>query len=122
VFNSQSYGKWQKMLVQLIPDDCPSRLLNLTWLIVGIFVSGSVYTSVIARHLPIRANKLSIAKRLERFMSNPAVNVEEWYYPWASWLLKAASVGGTIHLVVDSTKVSAYCRQIMVSVAYQRRT
>lgn len=122
MFNSQSYGKWQQMLWQLIPDQCESRLLNLTWLIVGIFVSKSVYTSMIARHLPIRANKLSIAKRLERFMSNKAVDVESWYHPWASWLLESASVGSVIHLVIDSTKVSAYCRQIMVSVAYQRRT
>lgn len=86
------------------------------------FVSGSVYTSVIIRHLPIRADKLSIAKRLERFMSNQAVDGERWYHPWSSWLLKSASGGGTVHLIVDSTKVSAYCRQIMISVAYQRRT
>ncbi len=122
MFNSQSYGKWKQMLWQLIPDNCESRLVNLTWLIVGIFVSKSVYTGMIARHLPIRADKLSIVKRLERFMSNEAVVVESWYHPWASWLLASASVGGTIHLVIDSTKVSAYCRQIMISVAYQRRT
>ena len=122
MFNSTSYGKWQTRLKQLIPDNCQSRLTNLALLIVGIFESKSVYVSVLARKLPIRAKKLSLAKRLERFMSNTAVEVEAWYHPWASWLIKSASSGGVLHLVIDTTKVSAYCRQIMITVAYQRRT
>lgn len=122
MFNSQSYGKWQRMLKQLIPDTCSSRLSNLVLLIVGIFESQSVHLSVIARKLPIRAKKLSLAKRLERFVANAAVEVEKWYHPWASWLIQSASAGGTVHLVIDSTKVTAKHRQIMVAVAYQRRT
>lgn len=122
MFKSQSYSKWQAMLKQLIPDNCETRLTNLVLLIVGIFESQSVYLSVLTRKIPIRAKKLSLAKRLERFLDNKAVDVEEWYHPWASWLLQSASVGGSVHLVIDTTKVSAYCRQVMVSVAYQRRT
>jgi len=122
MFNSQSYGKWQAMLTQLIPDNCNSRLTNLVLLIVGIFEAKSVYLSVIAREIPIRAKKLSLAKRFERFVDNTAVEVERWYHPWASWLIQSASSGGTVHLVIDSTKVTAHHRQIMVAVAYQRRT
>ena len=122
MFNSQSYGKWQAMLKQLLPDKCNSRLTNFVLLMVGIFESQSVYLSVVARKIPNRAKKLSIAKRFERFLDNQAVQVREWYHPWASWLLQSASAGGTIHLVIDSTKVSAHCRQVMVSVAYRRRT
>lgn len=122
MFNSQSYGKWQAMLKQLIPDNCQSRLTNLVLLMVGIFESQSVYLSVLARHIPIRARKLSLARRFERFLNNEAVQVEDWYHPWASWLIASASVSGTVHLVIDSTKVSAYCRKVMVAVAYQRRT
>jgi len=122
MFNSQSYGKWREQLTQLIPDNCGSRLTNLTWLIVGIFVSQSVYLSVMARKIPIRAKKLSIARRLERFVDNESVQVEEWYQSWVNWLLSSAGSGGTIHLVIDTTKVSAHCRLIMIAVAYQRRT
>lgn len=122
MFNSQNYGKWQTMLKQLIPDACPTRLVNFVWLMVGIFESKSVYLSVIARKLPIRAKKLSIAKRLKRFVSNQAVDVERWYQPWAVWLIKSASSAGQLHLVIDSTKVSAHCRLVMIAVAYHRRT
>ena len=122
MFNSQSYRKWQKQLAQHIPDGCESRLTNLALLIVGMLSSQSVYLSVIARKVPIRAKKLSLAKRFERFLSNEAVDAESWYAPWARWLLKSASVSGTVHLVVDTTKVSAYRRQLMIAVAYRRRT
>lgn len=122
MFNSQSYRKWQKELMQLIPDGCESRLTNLTLLIIGMWSSQSVYLSVIARKIPIRAKKLSLAKRFERFLSNKAVDVKKWYEPWARWLLRSASVSGKVHLVVDTTKVSAYRRQLMIAVAYQRRT
>jgi hypothetical protein len=122
MFKALHYGKWRDRLAQLLPDTCASRLLNMSYLIVGIFTSQSVYLSVIARSLPIDARKWSITKRLERFLDNDAVDVASWYHPWADWLLRSASVSGTIHLVVDTTKVSAYCRQLMIAVAYQRRT
>lgn len=122
MFNSQSYGIWRQLLMQLIPDTCTSRLTNFALLIVGILETKSVYLSVIAGKIPIRAKKLSITKRFERLMSNEAIDVESWYHPWASWLLQSASSDGQLHLVIDTTKISAYCRQIMIGVAYQRRT
>jgi len=122
MFNSQSYVKWREMLTQQIPDQCESRLTNLTLLIVGIFASQSVYLSVLTRKIPIRAKKLSLTKRLERFLDNSAVDVEAWYRPWATRLLASAGSGGQIHLVVDTTKVSAYRRLLMIAVAYRRRT
>ena len=122
MFNSQSYVKWREMLTQQIPNQCESRLTNLTLLIVGIFASQSVYLSVLARKIPIRAKKLSLTKRLERFLDNPAVDVVAWYKPWATRLLASAGSGGHIHLVVDTTKVSAYRRLLMIAVAYRRRT
>lgn len=122
MFNSQTYGKWRKALMQLIPDNCPSRLTNFILLVVGILEAKSVYLSVVARKLPIAAKKLSLEKRLERFLNNEAVDARTWYHPWATWLLASASVAGRVHLVVDSTKISAHCRQIMVAVAYHGRT
>lgn len=122
MFSSQNYGKWRSHLMQLIPDSCASRLTNMTLLMVSIWEARSVYLSVIARKVPVRAKKLSIAKRFKRFLDNDAVDVEAWYHPWASWLIQSASVSGKVHLVIDTTKVSAYCRLIMIAVAYRRRT
>jgi len=122
LFNSPTYGKWRQTVMQQIPDDCESRLSNMLWLMTGMYASESVHLNKIARSIPLRAKKLSIVRRLRRFLNNEAVDVEAWYRPWAKWLIKSASSDGKLHLVVDTTKVSAHHRLLMVSVAYHRRT
>lgn len=118
----QLYRIWREQLLQQIPDSCETRLTNMLHLMMGIFQEKTVHLNLIARKLPIRAQKLSIAKRLTRFLSNAAVDVREWYHPTADWLLCSAGSGGQVHLLIDSTKVSGYYRKVMVSVAYQRRS
>lgn len=122
MFNSPTYRKFKAMIMQYIPDECQTRLMNMTLLMAGILASKSVHLNQVAAHLPIRAKKLSLAKRLERFVNNKAVNVKTWYRPWATQLIETASSGGQLHLVMDSTKVSAHCRLVMVAVAYHRRS
>jgi Transposase DDE domain len=119
---SQLYGSLHRYLLQQIPDDCDSRLTNLIYLMMGILKAGSVQLPLIARHLPLRAHKWSIVKRLERFLQNQAVTVRAWYAPCAKVLLASAGSGGEVHLILDATKVAFHFRLVMVSVAYQRRS
>jgi len=116
------YRIWQERLTMLGLDVCRSQRENLVWLLAGLYWGRSVYLSYIARKLPIRAQKLSLERRLRRFLDNPAVRVREWYHPTAVWLLRSAASGGAIHLVMDSTKVSFDYRLLMVGVAHHRRT
>jgi hypothetical protein len=115
------YRSLHEYLMQRIPDDCESRLTNLIWLMMGIFQARSVQMKLAARKVPIRAKQLSIVKRFGRFLSNGSVNVREWYYPFASGMLRLAAVGGSIRLIIDASKVSAGHRLLMVSLAYRRR-
>jgi hypothetical protein len=69
------YRIWHGRLLQDVPDECDSRLANLIWLMMGIYLAGSVQLDLIARKVPIRAKKLSIVKRLLRFLDNTAVRV-----------------------------------------------
>ncbi len=71
--NPQLYDTWRTQLHQLTPDTCESRLQNMLWLIVGMFLAESVHVTKIARKLPLRVQKLSLDKRLRRFLSNHAV-------------------------------------------------
>jgi len=64
---------------------------------------------------------MSLVRRLERFLGNGAVQVRQWYQPIACEIVVAASVTGAIHLVLDTTKISAHHRLLMVGVAYRRR-
>lgn len=123
--NSVLYRIWRKRLSQLIPEGCKYhryRLTNMLLLVVGIYKAESVQLGLIARKLPIRVKKLSLVRRLERFLDNGAIHVRQWYRPIAVALLKGASSGGQVHLLIDSTKVSAHHQLIMVAVAYRRRS
>ena len=75
-----------------------------------------------ARKTPIRAQKLSIVKRFERFLANPAVRVRQWFHPFAAVLLQSASHAGQVHLIMDASKVAFGFRLVMVSLAYHGRS
>lgn len=98
--NLHLYHTWRKQLHQLAPDPCESRLTNLVLLVVGLDLAQSVHLTLIARKLPIRAQKLSLDKRLRRFLANGAVRVREWYKPRAVELLQTASRAGQVHLIM----------------------
>ena len=116
------YRSMHEYLMQRIPDACESRLTNMIYLMMGMFYARSVQLNLAARKVPIRAKKLSIVKRFERFLNNGAVRVRMWYDPVASALLRAAASAGTIRLIIDATKVSHGHRLLMVSVAYHGRS
>lgn len=116
------YRSLHEYLVQRIPDECDSRLTNLIWLMMGLFQARSVQLNLAARKVPIRAKKLSIVRRFERFLKNGAVRVRDWYHPFASGLLQAAAVGGKVRLIMDASKVSHGHRLLMISLAYRRRS
>jgi hypothetical protein len=116
------YRSLHEYLMQRIPDECDSRLTNLIFLMMGVFQSGSVQLNLVARKIPIRAQKLSIVKGLVRFLDNPAVRVREWYHPFAELLVRSAANSGQAHLIIDATKVAFGFRLVMVSLAYQRRS
>ena len=118
----QLYRSLHEYLLQRIPDACDTRLTNLIYLMMGIFQSGSVQLNLVARKTPIRAHKLSIVKRLARFLDNPAVRVREWYHPFAETLLRSAVNAGQVHLIMDASKVAFGFRLVMVSLAYRRRS
>jgi hypothetical protein len=114
------YSSLYSRLIQIIPDGCDSRVTNMALLMFGIVKGQDVQTGKIAAHLPIRAKKQSLVRRLERFLDNRAVRVREWYAGVAKDLLIAASVAGEVHLIIDSTKVSFNHQLLLVALAYRR--
>ena len=115
------YGKVYRALMQLLPKERDSRLTNLALLMVGIWGARSVQTGRLAAYIPLYIKKLSVVRRMERFLDNRAVRVRSWYEPVARWLISAGSVTGEIALVMDSTTVSAHHRLVLVGLAYRAR-
>src|SRR5688572_11074816 len=81
------YRNVYSALVQLLPNERNSRLTNMVWLMVGIFSARSVQTGRLAAYSPLHVKKLSIVRRMERFLDNGAVRVRAWYEPIARWII-----------------------------------
>lgn len=118
--NFKTYHTWFRQLAQIVPDTCESRLTNLTLLVVGLYHAGNVHLSTIVRKWPLAAKKLSLTRRLTRFLANPAVNVRAWYRPVAKCLL-APFAGAEVRLIIDGSKVGFGHQLLMVAIAYRRR-
>ncbi len=86
---NELYHTWMRRICELRPNQRITQQRNFVWLIVGIYQSHSVYLSRIAGNIPGPAKLVSIARRLSRFLDNPAVNVREWYEPIAHQWLEA---------------------------------
>lgn len=109
-------------MAQLRPGERVTRLRNMTWLLVGIYLSRSVHLSKIALKIPSSAKVLSITRRLSRFLDNPNVRVREWFEPIARDVLQAAAqTVGEIRLIADGTKVGFGHQLLIVSLAFRRR-
>lgn len=115
------YQIWHERLKDVSERLCHTQAQNLYWLVVGLYLSRRIHLSFIAAKLPFRAQKLSLERRLRRFLDNPAIRVRPLYEATARQLLRNAAASGTIALVIDSTKVSFGHRLLMVGVAYRRR-
>lgn len=116
----QLYSSWHRVLVQTIPDRCPSRLKNLTWLVVGLYLAMNVQLNAIVRKWPLTAKNASLTRRLERFLDNPAYRVRDWYEPVARQLL-APYADREVTLIIDGSKVGFGHQLLMVALAFRRR-
>jgi hypothetical protein len=106
----------------LLSQERVTRRRNLTQLMVGIYMSGSVHLSRIASKVPSTAKLTSITKRLSRFVSNKEVDAQDWYRPVAKGLVEhLVASGSELRLMSDGTKVSGSKQLLMVSIAYRRR-
>ena len=116
------YDTWLRRICELRPNQRITQVRNFVWLMIGIYESHSVHLSKIAGKIPGSAKLISTARRLSRFLNNPAVNVREWYRPIAQqWLQAQAAWLGEIRLIVDGTKVGFRHQLLMVSLAYRKR-
>jgi len=97
------------------------QLRNLTWLLVGIYLSRSVHLNQVAGKIPGRATLVSLTRRLSRFLAGTALVVRRTYEPIIRPVLTRLAQAGVLRLIIDGSKVGFQHQLLMVSVAYRRR-
>ena len=104
------------------PGQRITQIRSFVWLIVGIYLSRSVYLSRVAGKIPGEAQLTSATRRLSRLLDNPAIRVREWYEPIArEWLQAQFQTLGEIRLIVDGTKIGFGHQLLIVCLAYRKR-
>jgi hypothetical protein len=115
------YHTWKRTIRELLPRERVTRVRNVAWMIVGLYLSQSVHLSAMARKLPFKAKLTSITDRFRRFLNNKAFRARVWYRPIAQQLLADAARCGDVRLILDSTKIGAGRQLLMVALAYRKR-
>ena len=115
------YDTWISMIRKLLPQERVTRVRNVAWMVVGLYLSQSVHLSGIARKLPFVAKLTSITDRFRRFLDNKAFRARSWYRPLARKLLADAARCGSVRLILDSTKIGAGRQLLIVTLAYRKR-
>jgi hypothetical protein len=119
---NELYHTWMQRICELRPSQRITQVRGFVWLIVGIYLSRSVYMSRIAGKIPGTAKLVSTTRRLSRLLDNAAIQVREWYEPIArQWLESQWHCLGEVRLIVDGTKVGFGHQLLMVSLAYRKR-
>jgi len=116
------YQVWFQRIGQMWSHLYLPQRRNMAQLIVGIYLAKSVYLSKIALKIPGSAVRISIERRLSRFLDNPAIQVRACYDPLVMPLLQSLSQTGVVRLIVDGTKIGFGHQLLMVSVAYRHRS
>ncbi len=114
------YGTWKRLLAQWRPDEAHTRVTNMAWLIVGLYVSQRIQTTAIVKRWKIPVKVPSLTRRLSRFLDNAAIRPAIWFRPIAKRLLARAALQ-TLTLIVDASKVGAGQQLVIVALAYKKR-
>ena len=117
----QTYHTLLRKIEQTLSLNHVYRNINLAWVMTGILLSHSVHTSKIANKIPGAAKRVSRSRRISRFLNNRQLHPRKLYEPIACQLIQAAAVGGSIRLIIDSTRITSSHQLMMVALAYRKR-
>lgn len=117
------YHKWFDKLTQMWPEQNKGRLKALTWMVVGLYLSGQVHLGKVARKLPGKTYNKSKERKLSRLLNNLKLPVRKLYKPIATKLLaEVAQNKQPIRLIIDGSKVGNGHQLLMISLAFRRRS
>jgi hypothetical protein len=88
-----------------LPLEPRTRIVNLAAVAVGVLCSKSLQLGQIVTALPLEGTRDTLKKRVQRFVKNAGVTVQDYYAPLARRILRRLAAGGArIHLTVDRTE------------------
>ena len=93
---------------------------NLAMFALGVVKAEHCVQSKVARALRRVGKRASIERRMQRFMDNDHLSLENAQEEWSRWVLKAWG-GQEVILLVDETHLGENMRAMVVGIAYEGR-
>ena len=107
--HDKMFANMIRQLQRDLPLEPLTRLVNLAAVALGILRSKSLQVGQIIAATPLEGTRDSLKKRVQRFLKNTSVTVEEYYQPLAERILKRLVAGGArLHLTLDRTEWGAF--------------
>jgi hypothetical protein len=92
-----------------LPQEPPTRLVNLAAVALGILGSKSLQVGQIITALPLAGTRDSLKKRVQRFLKTEGVSGDDYSQPLAQRILRRLVAGGArLHLTLDRTEWGAF--------------
>ncbi len=92
-------------------------IVVLAMMVTGVYLGRHVQLYQVALWMPFNIQLLSIVRRFERFLENPAVAPRRFFKPFV-YAMQTCFGGQTVYLIIDCTQVGKKCRSLMIAVAY----
>jgi hypothetical protein len=103
--HDQVFANLIEQLHRDLPQEPRTRVVNLAAVALGILRSKSLQVGQIVPALPLTGTRDSLKKRVQRFLKNASVTVEEYCEPLARRILRRLAAGrARIHLTLDRTE------------------
>ena len=113
------YPHFRDLLLRLYgTESLPKHLIvTLAMMLTGLFLGRHVQLWQIAVWVPLNIQLLSIVRRFERWVADPAVETAKFFRPFV--LAMQASLGNeTAYLLIDCTQAGKNCRTLLIGLAY----
>jgi hypothetical protein len=112
--------QWTEEIANHLPGLNTWQAANIALFSQGVVQAESSRQETIARQVVCGERVASAARRLRRFLSNRALDLQVFFTEWTRWVIGALD-DRVVYLLVDETKLNDRLGVMVVGVAYEGR-
>ncbi|MBT7601657.1 MAG: hypothetical protein HN560_11340 [Anaerolineae bacterium] len=118
--NPTPFYQWKNEVQKHFSELKKWQSLGLAIISYGIIKSRKSQASLIAEEIPEFGKAATVERRIQRWIANPRIQMDQIAIHWARWVL-SGYVGKNVFLLVDETKISDRIACMMISLALRKR-
>ena len=118
--NHKQFYQWLAEIRKHFPSLKKWQAMGLAMISYGLIKAQRTQASLIAEALPEFGKASTVERRIQRWIANPRIQVEEVAQSWAKWVLENYPAQ-RVYLLVDETKIRDRLGCMVLSLAVEKR-